>query len=182
MTTSITITEALAEIPTIEKRIAKKQEFIQNYLYRQEAVRDPNESDGGSVALIAQARQSIEDLSNRLISIRTQIQVANWNNSITIDGQTRTIVEWLTWRREVAPKRQEFLRTMSESIQSMRRKAQQQGLSVVDQATNAVTLNYLVNVNEKALSDDIEQMETTLGTLDGQLSLKNATITIDLAD
>ncbi len=48
----LTITEALAEIPTIEKRIEKKREFILNYLYRQSSVRDPHEKDGGSTVLI----------------------------------------------------------------------------------------------------------------------------------
>ena len=48
----ITITEALAEIPTIEKRITKKQEFITNYLFRVSSTRDPHEKDGGSAELI----------------------------------------------------------------------------------------------------------------------------------
>lgn len=54
-----TITEALAEIPTIEKRIEKKSEFILNYLYRQSAVRDPHEKDGGSSTLIHRELQAI---------------------------------------------------------------------------------------------------------------------------
>ena len=38
----ITITEALAEVPTIGKRIAKKQQFVQDFLARQAIVRDPH--------------------------------------------------------------------------------------------------------------------------------------------
>ena len=39
----------------------------------------------------------------------------------------------------------------------------------------------VINLDEKALADELEGIETTLGTLDGQLSLKNATtvITVD---
>lgn len=40
---SITITEALAEIKTVAKRIEKKRDFIRAYLSRQEGVRDPLE-------------------------------------------------------------------------------------------------------------------------------------------
>jgi len=105
----ITITEALAEIPTIEKRIEKKEEFILNYLYRQSSVRDPHEKDGGSNVLITREKQAIADLQLRLIKIRSAIQKANSENSITIGAQTKTITDWLTWRREIAPKQQRFL-------------------------------------------------------------------------
>lgn len=37
-----------------------------------------------------------------------------------------------------------------------------------------------VNVSENDLAKDLEQMETILGTLDGQLSLKNATVVIEV--
>ncbi len=36
----------------------------------------------------------------------------------------------------------------------------------------------LVNIDETALAREIEQFEDTFGQLDGQLSLKNATVTI----
>ena len=91
--TKINITEALAEIPTIEKRIEKKTGFILNYLYRQSSVRDSHEKDGGSNVLIARERQGIADLQKRLITIRSCIQKANSENTITIGDQTRTIVD-----------------------------------------------------------------------------------------
>jgi hypothetical protein len=61
----------------------------------------------------------------------------------------------------------------------MRAKAQQQGTKVSEQTTESLT-DIVVNVNEKDLSDQIEALETTLGALDGQLSLKNATVSIAL--
>jgi hypothetical protein len=67
----ITITEALAEVPTISKRIAKKQQFVLDFLSRQNGVRDPHEKDGGSVTLIQQNLQGIADLESRLIAIRS---------------------------------------------------------------------------------------------------------------
>lgn len=175
----LTITEALAEIPTIEKRIEKKHEFILNYLYRQSSVRDPHEKDGGSAVLITREKQAIQDLQLRLIRIRSLIQQANAEHTITIGEQTRSIVDWLTWRREVAPKHQRFLKEQMDKINQMHQTAARQGVSVTDKDAG-FSSDFVVNVNERELADHIEELETTLGTLDGQLSLKNATIVIDL--
>ena len=38
----------------------------------------------------------------------------------------------------------------------------------------------VVNINEKELAEQAEALEEVLGSLDGQLSLKNATIYIDV--
>ena len=127
-----TITEALAEIPTIEKRIEKKSEFILNYLYRQSAVRDPHEKDGGSSTLIHRELQAIHDLQERIIKIRSAIQKANAENTITILKETKSIVDWLTWRREVAPEQQSFLKEMTSKINAMRQQAIRQGVGVTD--------------------------------------------------
>lgn len=175
----LTITEALAEIPTIEKRIEKKHEFILNYLYRQSSVRDPHEKDGGSAVLITREKQAIQDLQLRLIKIRSLIQKANSENMITIGEQTKSIVDWLTWRREVAPKHQRFLQDQISKINQMRQNAARQGVNVTDKDAG-FSSDFVVNVNERELADQIEELENTLGVLDGQLSLKNATIFIDL--
>jgi len=103
MKSKITITEALQEVKTIDARIQKKKEFVFNFLFRQNTQRDPHKKDGGSAVLIAQERQAINDLLERKISIRTAINIANAENSITIGKQTRTISEWLVWKRDVAP-------------------------------------------------------------------------------
>ena len=175
----ITITEALAEIPTIEKRMEKKRDFIQNYLYRQSSVRDPHEKEGGSVKLITQEKQAIADLETRMIKIRASIQQANSENTITIGKQTRTIVDWLTWRREVAPNEQRFLNEVMLKINELHKQANRQGVTVTDKDAG-FSSNYVVNINERDLAEEIENLENILGTLDGQLSLKNATILLEL--
>ena len=175
----ITITEALAKIPTIVKRIEKKQEFVTMYLYRQSAIRDPHEKDGGSAVLIAHEMQSIKDLQDLTVSIRAAIQKANSENTITIGQDTRSIVDWLTWRREIAPSHQKFLKDISNRLNSMRQQAMQKGFGVSDKDAG-FSNDFIVSINEKDLSDEIEGMEEILGTLDGQLSLKNATIQIEI--
>lgn len=178
----MTITEALAEIKTVEKRIASKREFVKNYLARSEGLKDPLEKDGGSAKGIAEARQAIGDLESRVVELRRLIQSANEKTTITVEGETRSIADWLIWRREVAPGTQRFLNSLSTTINSMRSQAQSRGFNMVGiNAVNTTDLkptDVLVMIDEKKLADDVEKLQTILGSLDGQLSLKNATVMV----
>lgn len=177
-TKTTTIHEALQEIKTIGKRIDTKRQFVSENLMRPEALKDPLERQGGSAPLIASERQSIDDLWRQQVAIRRAIDDVNIANTITIGDDTRSMAEWLVWRREVAPERRKFLQALSQLIATQRREAQRRGSTVVSGAQEAKSTDIVVNINEKALMDEIEQMETVLGALDGQLSLKNATLTI----
>lgn len=177
----ITITEALAEIKTIGKRLESKRNSIGPYLVRQDGVRDPLEKDGGSAKFIAQERQAIGDLEDRVISLRRGIQAANDATSVTINGKSRTISEWLTWRRDVAPGQKVFLTGLRNALNNVRNKARQDGVALISAtATTAETkpTDLIVSIDEGSLNAEIEAIEDTLGQLDGQLSLKNATVTI----
>lgn len=178
-TQKLTITEALAEVKTLEKRIQKKRESIIPFIYRQEALRDPHEKDGGSAQVIQQERQAIGDLHQRVIDIRRAIQYANSTTTISVNGDTRSIQDWLVWKREVAPKQQQLLVEIRNTINSMRSQAQQKGFQVVQSETGNQS-DIVVNINEKKLAEEIEALEETLGVLDGQLSLKNATVAVEL--
>jgi hypothetical protein len=174
----ITITEALAEVPTISKRIAKKQQFVGDFLARQAIVRDPHEKEGGSAELIKRELQGIADLEQRLIAIRSGIAHSNAVTTITIGSTTRTITDWLTWRREIAEGQRQRMALMANTLRSLRAKAQQSNGKVGENVDGPT--DYIININERELADQIEALETTLGALDGQLSLKNATVTITL--
>lgn len=178
---ALTITEALAELKTMQKRIEKKREFIVAYLVRQDGLKDPLEKEGGSADMIRKERQAIADLETRHVAIRTAIQKVNQSTSITVGTWTKTIAEWLTWRKEVSGGAQGFVTKLRSGIQSARNQALQKGWAVV--APNASAANptdLIIAVDEAALAAEAEQYETILGTLDGQLSLKNATVLIDV--
>ena len=175
----ITITEALAEVPTIGKRIQKKKELIASCLYRQSVVRDPYERDGGAASLIVREVQAIGDLEQRLINIRSSIASANQANEITVNGTTRKIGDWLTWRREVAEGRKQLYGSLLTALKQMHQQANQRGLGVKTEDAG-FSADYIVNINEAELAAKAEELETILGALDGQLSLKNATILIDV--
>lgn len=176
----LTITEALAEIKTINKRLEKKRDFIKTYLWRQDALKDPHAADGGSAQLIKQERQAIKDLEARIVALRIAINKANTATPVVVNGDTRTIQEWLTWRRDVMPGEKQFLGTLREGLARMRQEAQRKGVGVFESDTPAKGgTDVIVNMNEMALAKEIETMEETLGILDGQLSLKDATVIID---
>lgn len=178
---AITITEVLAEIKTIGKRVAKRREGLMQYLGRQDGVRDPLEKDGGSTEFIKRERQAVADMDKRLIALRLGIAAANDATKVTIKGVTRTISEWLTWRRDVAPGEQAFLGALRRQLQALRENAKRQGVAVVQAvATTGDTKpsDIVINIDEAALAAEIDTLEEILGELDGQLSLKNATVAI----
>ncbi len=178
---SITITEALAEIKTIGKRIEKKRQFISQYLVRQEIVKDPLHNQGGSVSALKAEAQAIVDLEERLVALRRGIAKVNATIALVVCGQERTIGDWLTWRREVAPGRKVALGALRQTLVNFRAQQTQKGMTVrTEPSADPTDKDIIVNVDERAVATDAEKIEEVLGTLDGLLSLKNATTTFDL--
>ncbi len=177
----LTITEALAEIKTIDARIGKKREFIAASLYRQDQLKDPYEKQGGAATVIAQERQSIADLSERKIALRRAIQRANEDTQVLVGSATRSIADWLVWRREVMPGQRDMLASFAMGLRTIRAEANRKGMAVVTTGDLATTpTDLIINIDEKLLAEQIEELESVSGSLDGQLSLKNATVTITL--
>ena len=175
-----TITEALAELKTIGKRLEKKKQFVLDYLMRPEHVRDPLQNDGGSASSVARERQAIGDLEERIVSVRRAIQVANESNMIVVAGRTRSIADWLVWRREIAPLHNQFMAQLRQKIDAQRSEIMRRGAGLAATTDAAKPGDVIVNISEQELAKEIEEIEYVLGTLDGQLSLKNATILIDV--
>lgn len=180
-----TITEGLAEIKTLNKRIQKKRVSVRGYLAREERLKDPLANDGGSIEFIKRERQAIGDLEERIVNLRRAIARSNADTTIRVGTIERTIADWLTYRREVAPGKQEFLAVLRSAVESVRREAAQKshnviGVSAIAQVGDVKPTDVLVNISEKELAEEIEVLETELGTLDGLLSLHNATTQITL--
>lgn len=178
----LTITEALAEIKTIGKRIETKQSQLESYIVRDSRMRDPMEQGGGSTAFILRERQAINDLQKRIVELRTKIQQSNMVTRLALNGQDMTVYEWLIWRREVAPTASNQLSRIWQTLQNARRGAQQRGVNVIAAAAAVQSGNdvseIIVNVNEQEIAKERENVEAVLGELDGRLSLINATTTI----
>ena len=175
----LTITEALAEIKTASARIDKKREAVMRYFSRDSRLRDPLEVDGGSKEFVRRERQSIADLEERIVRIRSAIQEVNLHTPLTIGHRTNTVSQWLNWRREVSARHKGFLNQMAQALTAVRQNALRQGMQVTDKE-NYAPGDVLVMVNEQELAREIEELENVLGSLDGKLSLLNATTLIEV--
>lgn len=181
MSKTVTITEALADLKVIQKRIANKQGFIGDHIARAEQMRDPLAKDGGSPAVIEREMQALHDLREDAVSIRRAIKQANAVTEVTIGSTTRTIADWLVWRRDVAPVEQSFLTGLVKFVERARQQATQRGGALVSATANTADTkptDIIVNVSEVELSKNVEELNALLELLDGQLSLKNATVMV----
>lgn len=175
----LTITEGLAETKLIANKLAKKRDLVQQYILRQDIVLDPFQKDGGSAKYIAENMQAIKDLEARLVKIRTAISDVNLKTSVAVGGETKTVAEWLAWRREVSEGRLGFLKQLAAKADNFRKMAVESQRKAQDDS-KAVGWNLVVEYDEKALHAEIEGIRETLDVLDGRLSLVNATTAIDI--
>jgi len=176
----ITITEALSEINLIQKKISAKQEIVSGNLTRFEKTPDPFAKEGGSEKYIQSEIQSIEDLYKRWVTIRSAIAKANTVHTITIGEKTMTINEWLNWKREVATAQKLFFHKVHyQTKQALDANASRPSVYKDDDGKNII-VNLLSNVDYPEFVKKEHEIIEILERLDGQLSLKNATITIDI--
>lgn len=177
----LTITEALADIKTINARLATHWDFVSNRLARPAQVKDPLEKDGTTTdAAVRQHRQAARDLRTRIVKLRSAIAQVNQAELLTIDGLTRSIADWIVWRREVAPGAKNELNQLSKSIDQLRAQARSKGGNLKDQSNEPADI--ILHISETELVQEREHLEKVLGTLDGLLSLKNATTFVEVAD
>lgn len=175
-----TITEALSEINLIDKKLKKKRAEARNALFRYEELPDPYESEGGMKAYFNRVNQSIEDLEMNLQKIRSAIHKKNLDTKVKILHLEKSIDEWLTWKRDVYSSKAKFLQELEGCLKAeydevkanpkIFKKKEGEEFKIA----NLVSSKDLAEI-ERELAELIEINEK----LDGQLSLKNATVVID---
>lgn len=175
----MTITEALAEIKLITNKLMKKKEWCVTNVVRFKHAPDPYADKGGTKVVMSQELQSIEDLEGRIAAIRTAIMKANLENTADVMGTTKTIYEWLVWRKEIASNKRSFLQQIySTAKNSVDRHAASP--QVCKSESGVVTLVEMeVNVDYGDYNNKAAYVLEVFDKLDGILSLKNATITIE---
>lgn len=177
---TMTITEALAEVKLIDKKVTKHHENERAYLFRQAIVRDPLEKDGGSAAYVASQAQASGDLLLRLITVRRSIQDANAKNMLTVEGISRTVADWLVWRREVLPRLKTRIAAISTALTNLRNDVKKKGGSVSATPAGDEQYDVIVNFNETALLNEALKLAEIEERLDGKLSLFNAVTLVNL--
>lgn len=176
------ITEAMSEIKLFAKKIASQREFIIRNLKREEWRKDPFEKDSTTQeAQVRAAIQSINDLERNMVAYRFAITKANMKEKVSLEGVEMTIAEWLIWRREVLPLRKQLLGNLANQIANVG--AEQQRVNRVfpgRDAEQVQPVNFVINVSDKWLMAEIEKLDAIEQRLDGQLSMLNANIEVEL--
>lgn len=180
----MTITEALAELKTLRKRVEKKRGTISEFIARPNRVKDPLESEGGARAYIQRERQAAHDLTTRMVQIRVAIQRANLDTPVTVCGTTNSVAFWLAWRRDAEGLERSILDGMEHTIRAVRQQvsSRQTPVRVVDDEAKAAPDDIVIEVNEAALHEASEKHTEVMGALDGALSLINATTYVEIPD
>lgn len=174
MPDKLTITEALAEIKTLNARITKKRQSIASYICRDSRIVDPMAADGGVASWVAKERQSLADLEERVVALRTAIQAVNLGTTLKVSGKERSVAAWLNWRRDVSDGKRGHIAGLINTIAGFRKQV------VNATGPDGKAGELVVHTSEKDLAAEAEQMEQTLGDLDGKLSLLNATTTVEV--
>lgn len=180
MSDKITITEALSEVNLIKKKIEAKKQAILNNLAKCKHLPDPYEKQGGGAKTNQAELQAIKDLSQRLIKIRTEISQANIHNQIMINGFTQSIHDWLTWKREVAPDKQAFFKDLAAKDKQNRDHWAKTPQVFKTETGETRLAEFESNVDYAEIVKESEVIGDCLEKLDGQLSLKNARIEIEI--
>ena len=174
--TQMTITEALAELKLIGAKVKKKRQNIAKLAVRWSNEEDPIE--GGSNATVARERQSITDLLERGVRIRSKIQSANLASLVTVGPTTRTVADWLIWRREFAADSLGLLSDLDSQYQNTQKLFRTNPQRDPNDETRVVTPVFNFEI-EGVLTEQVEHNDI-LNSLDGKLSLHNATTTIEV--
>jgi len=176
----MTITEALSEVNLIKKKIEKKAEFLKGNTARPEHLKDMFEADGGSLVKNGAEIQAVDDLYARLVKIRSAIAQANLANEITLNEKTMPIQDWLTWKREVATNVIGLTQAIHKSVKRTLDDAMTQPKVYKDEQGNTHLLKVVPCFDYAGLIKKEENLTALLEQLDGKLSLKNATILVDV--
>jgi hypothetical protein len=179
----ITITEALSEINLIKKKVTGKRAQIQQMLIRATHIPDVYEKEGGSKAFIEREMQAIADLNLRLIRIRSEISHANLETQITLsEGAftlTQSIHDWLIWKRELVKEQLQFVNSVNTTVKLHIDSVSKQPQVYKDEEGNIHLVKSEVNIHYPSWVAQQASLNALFEKLDGQLSLKNATVTID---
>lgn len=174
----MTITEALSEIKLIEKKVEKKKEAIISAVSRIEHLADPYAPYGGSQEFCKRENQAIHDLWGRLIKFREAIAKANIEQTITVEGITKTISQWLAWKREVQEQSLSYFQEIKNNISTVMRQVETQPKFYKTESGEPSMVKVVFNVELSDINKQIENIVTIKEKLDGQLSLKNATVVV----
>jgi len=157
-----TIQEGLEDTETFLRELDERRKFILDHVVHEAYQQDPLEDRGGSKSAIREALEAIDRLSEMILVTRVAINKARANTDVTVSKTTKTVEEWLIWRKELSIGALSFVEYLAEKVRNAREWGD----------------DFLVNLDEEELAQMEKDLLETLGELDGKLSVIYATTDI----
>ncbi len=183
MTEKKTISEAMAELKLINAKVEKKIDFIKSNCVSYNHAEDPYKKEGGRQELIKQEEQAVNDLLKRYELIREKIMKANLDTDITINDTTKSIYSWLVWRKDVKENQERLYKTY-EIAENKNSELEARPQSYKKEEKDGTVINEFIkltfNIKLDKYRKELENISDAFEKLDGILSLKNATIFIEV--
>ena len=169
----MTITEALAEIHIIDKRLAAKRNFVLDHAAVDSRLKGTIEEKQ-----VNQARQAIRDLEDRRLRIRIVIAKANAETAVTVDSVTMHTDEWLVWKREIYPHSVQHLKSLKSALDGAKNELRALLNKPLPDGQPKPGLDF--HVSPEGVAQELEDLQATYEKLDGKLSHKNAVIFVEI--
>jgi hypothetical protein len=142
---------------------------------------DSMAADGGIKQVIQNELQSISDLEDRLCALRWAIMRTNTSENIEIMGKIRTLYGWLVWRKEIANNQKYFYKQIYDVTKAeMDTLAKTPRLYKPSDDSTATLVEIEPNLDYMSYAAKAATVGEILDKLDGILSLKNATLLVDV--
>lgn len=182
---TLLITEGLQEIKINKALISKKRNTIHTYATRLSTTPDPLEKEGGTAKFLNSELHAIKDLEHNIVKIRLAITRKNLETNLSVKDVTKSISEWIVWRRDISEMQESSAQILISRVQQARaahERDTKQLQKQVDMNPNVVIKEstILVLFDEQKLLKETEKTSEILGLLDGQLSVLNATTSIEI--
>lgn len=100
---ALSITRALAEIALQKEQIVREINFVKEHVSLPANRIDPLANDGGSQKVLQSKMQSIRDKADYVGRLRRAIAHSNAETTVEVDYITKTVEEWLIWKRDIYP-------------------------------------------------------------------------------
>lgn len=171
---TVPLTMVLGEISVLKKRIDAIYGTIQEFLIRPSNLVDPIKDKGGSEHFIQEKMDEHRDLVTRLGYLKEVVNDANRHGTLTVQGTTKTVAQWLIWVHDEQPHLLNLIEQMLSKIRATRQMYQQW-------RPNETSSNFVVCVDEKSLMEMAERLKDMKNELiSSQLSIFNATYTVEV--
>lgn len=165
-TKDMMLIEAMKKLKIIRKRMQSNAELVQGYSAQPSCVIPKFGTLEAQAAEIEKLAQSTEDLANYYAELSSRINYTNLTTKVEIAGQTRTIHEWLQYKRILAREIQPVYMAMNDN------RGRQEMIGIAVTQTDVQLVRFY---DEKVKNERLRYWQDLYETVDGRLEVVNAT-------